>query len=118
MGNFFARRGSLMGREIPVRGRPTHRIHSKESTMNRKVLLSMLFAAAAVTLAAQSSQQSPFAGTSNPPPDDQIIDNTPQEPVQAPVAKPPAAQYAAPAPVQPQQTIESAATPAQPIVQP
>lgn len=85
--------------------------------MNRKVLLSILFAAAAVTLAAQSSQ-SPLTGTSNPPPDDQIIDNTPQEPVQAPVAKPPAAQYAAPAPVQSQQMTASPATSAQPMVQP
>ncbi len=80
--------------------------------MNRKVLVSALLVAAAATLAAQSSQ-SQYQGTSNPPPDDTIIDNTPQEPAPAPVAKPPAAQYAAPAPVQPQQPM-----PAQPVPQP
>jgi hypothetical protein len=103
--------GRFLSAEAPTTG---SKGFMKESTMNRKVLVGILFIAGAVSLAAQSSQ-SPFAGTSSPPPDDQIIDNTPQEPAQAPVAKPPAAQYAAPAPVQPQP--QQMMAPAQPMPQ-
>jgi hypothetical protein len=83
--------------------------------MKRPILVCALFVAAAATLAAQSSQSSPYAGTSNPPPDDTITDSAPPQPAPAPVAKPPAAQYAAPDSTQPQ---EQMAVPAQPELQP
>ena len=87
--------------------------------MNRKFLVSTLFMAAAATLAAQSSQQGAYQGTSNPPPDDTIIDSAPPQPAPAPIAKPPAAQYAAPTSVQPQQmTAPMQSAPVQPVMQP
>lgn len=85
--------------------------------MNRPILFSALFVAAAATLAAQSAQQSQYQGVSNPPPDDQIIDSAPPQPAPASIAKPPAAQYAAPVAVQPQP--QQMAAPMQPAaVQP
>lgn len=72
---------------------------SMKSRMNHPVLFSALLVAGAATLAAQQGQ---YQGVSNPPPDDQIIDSAPPQPAPAPIAKPPAAQYAAPAPVQAQ----------------
>lgn len=87
-----------------------------ELRMNRRFLVSTLFLAAAAALGAQ---QGAYQGTSNPPPDDTIIDSAPPQP--APIAKPPAAQYAAPAPVQPQPQQMAApmqSAPVQPAMQP
>ena len=76
--------------------------------MNRKILVSALFAAAAAMLAAQSSQSS-YQGTSNPPPDDTIVNSEPPQPAPPPAAKPSAAQYAAPAPAPTQPQTQPAA---------
>jgi hypothetical protein len=69
--------------------------------MSHKFLVSTLLMAAAATLA---GQQGAYQGTSNPPPDDTIIDSAPPQAAAAPVAKPPAAQYVAPAQSQPMGT--------------
>ena len=53
--------------------------------MNRRILMSVLFAAATAALGAQdANQNNPYQGTSNPPPDEQITTSS------SPQAKPPA----------------------------
>jgi hypothetical protein len=62
---------------------------TKETWMNRPILVCTFFVTAAAALGAQqTSQTNPYEGTSRPPADDQIITSQPVEPVQAPTPPP------------------------------